>query len=250
MAEAADTNSGGGSGIESAQKSIVFDTGPIISLALNSLLWLLEPLKKSFGGRFCIPVAVKRELIDRPLQIKRFKFEALQVLSYMDRGVLEVIEDGQAERKTKYLMDLANSIFMGKNNPMQIVHYGEMQALAFATMMGSSAFVVDERTTRLLIEDPDRLKELMEHKLHTKISMDRKKLDEFRKETKGIRLIRSTELAIVAYELGLLDMYVPHLPNSKSELLDSVLWGIKLNGCSISEREIETIIKAETKGAK
>lgn len=229
------------------EKSIIFDAGPIISLAMNDLLIVLEPLKKRFGGRFLIPAFVKRELVDRPLQSKKFKFEAMRVLSLINKGVLEVIGEEKVSAMTKQLMDLANTSFSTKGGFMQIVHNGEMQALAAAVLMGSSAFVVDERTTRMLMESPDRLQDLMEHKLHTKISINRKNLGQFRKQTNSIKLIRSTELAIVAYDMGLLDTYLPSMQNPEKELLDGVLWGIKLNGCSISEREIETIIKVEGK---
>ena len=61
-------------------KSIVFDSGPIISFDLNNLLWLLVPLKREFNGKFYITSAVKRELVDKPLEIKKYKFEVRQCL--------------------------------------------------------------------------------------------------------------------------------------------------------------------------
>lgn len=231
-----------------AVKSIVFDTGPVISLAMNDLLWILEPLKKSLEGNFYIPPGVKRELIDRPIDIKRFKFEALRVLSYVSRNILQVIGNEQITAKTNYLMNAANRVFSARGNFIQIVHQGEMEALAAAIMLQSSAMVVDERTTRMLIENPGRLKDIMEHKLHTRLEMNKDALNDFMKEAKGMKLIRSTELAVVAYELGLLDKYLPEMENANKQLLDGVLWGIKLNGCSISDREIDTIIKVEMKG--
>ena len=42
-------------------RSIIFDTGPIISLVTNNMLWLLEPLKKQFKGEFYITKSVKKE---------------------------------------------------------------------------------------------------------------------------------------------------------------------------------------------
>jgi hypothetical protein len=35
------------------------------------------------------------------------------------------------------------------------------------------------------------------------------------------------------------------VPNPNRELLESVLWGVKLNGCAISEQEISELIKLE-----
>ena len=228
-------------------KSIMFDTGPIISLALNSLLHILPFLKKNLQGKLYISRAVKGELVDKPMNSKRFKFEAMRVLSYITKNTIEVVESEQITQKTKYLMNIANNTFMARGNPIQLVHYGEMEALAAAIILGSSAFVVDERTTRLLIENPDKLRRIMEHKLHTRIQVNKNSLNDFRKEVGEIKVIRSTELAVIAYKLGLLDRYLPKLPEPNKQLLDGVLWGIKLNGCSISQREIDTIVKVEAR---
>jgi hypothetical protein len=35
------------------------------------------------------------------------------------------------------------------------------------------------------------------------------------------------------------------LPTPKKTLLEGLLWGVKLNGCSVSEREIDEVIKIE-----
>ena len=59
-------------------KALVFDSGPIINLALNNMLWILKPLKEKFKGDFYITESVKRECIDRPLTSKKFKYEALE----------------------------------------------------------------------------------------------------------------------------------------------------------------------------
>lgn len=228
-------------------KSLVFDTGPVISLAMNGLLWVLGPLKKRFNGNFYITPAVKRELVDRPLAIKRFKFEALRVLSEIKSGTIEVYEGGNIVARAEKLLDIANHIYSAKGNWINIVHSGEIEALAAALSLNSSALVVDERTTRVLVENPKRLRDILGHKLHVNLEVNERNLAEFRSITKSVRIIRSTELVTVAYETGLLDRFLPEMPNPKKELLDSVLWGVKLNGCSISQREIETLIKIEAK---
>lgn len=60
-------------------------------------------------------------------------------------------------------------------------------------------------------------------------------------------MIRSVELVTIAYELGMLDKYLPNAPDPKKTLLDSVLWGVKLNGCAVSKHEIEQILRMEIK---
>lgn len=228
-------------------KSIVFDAGPIISLAINDLLWLLEPLKKRFKGDFLVSEAVKREVVDKPLTTKRFKFEALKVLHYIDNRTINIYNNKEMENKTKLLLELANNSFIACSQSINIVHYGEMSGIATCILNNSNTYVVDERTTRLLIENPNKLKNILRHTLHTGIKIDYNKLKEFQKLTRQIKVIRSVELVTIAYELGLLDKYLTNIPNPKQTLLESVLWGVKLNGCAISKREIEQIMKIETK---
>src|SRR3989338_11027993 len=92
-------------------RALVFYSGPVISLAMNNLLWLMEPLKKRFWGEFCIPEAVKLELVDEPLQTKKFKFEALQVQELISNRVLEGVEDASTKDETLSLLGIANSCF-------------------------------------------------------------------------------------------------------------------------------------------
>lgn len=224
-------------------RSLVFDTGPVISLTMNNLLWLIKELKKKFNGEFYIPQASKEELVDRPLATKRFEFEALQVLKIIKEGVFKVVGNEELEKKTQQILDLANSIFYAYNKNINIVHRAEMQGLALCINMKADAFVIDERTGRLLIEDYNSLKKILERKLHTKIKVDGKKLREFQKIAKGIKIIRSVELVTAAYELGLLKEYVLEIPDAKKKLLDSILWGVKLDGCAVSKDEIYEIIR-------
>ncbi|MBI4438837.1 hypothetical protein HY640_02810 [Candidatus Woesearchaeota archaeon] len=230
-------------------RSVVFDAGPVISLSMNNLLWLLEPLRKSFGGEFLIPEPVKEELVDRPLKIKRFEFEALQVQSEIDCGVFRVVNDTRVDALAKELYELANSCFSAKGSNISMLHFGEVYTLASVSVMGCEAAVVDERTTRELVESPEDIAKHMQAKLHTKVSIDYGRLDKLRSMVDGMRILRSVELVAVAFEMGLLDRYIDRCRNPTEEmrarLLDSVLWGVKLEGCAVSEKEIERIMSLE-----
>jgi len=74
-------------------KNLIFDSGPIISLAMARLLWILEPLKEKYGGKFYITPAVKRELVEHPLKIRRFEFEALQTYQLIKNNTLKIIDN-------------------------------------------------------------------------------------------------------------------------------------------------------------
>lgn len=224
---------------------ILLDAGPVISLTTNNLLWLLEPLGKAAKTPFSIVSSVKRELVDRPLMTKKFKFESLQVARLIEQGVLKVLDKTEFKSKALQLLDLANKVFWAQNAPIQIVQMGEMETLAAAALQGTNKVVMDERITRSLIESPEQLHHLMEARLHTRLHVDTGRLEEFRTQVRHIQLIRSAELAAVAYEKGLLNQFIVNIPNSKRELLESVLWGVKLSGCAISEQEINEIVQMQ-----
>ncbi len=231
-------------------KSLVFDTGVIISLSSNGLLWLLEPMRKKFKGQFVIPASVKREIIDMPLQSLRFKLEAMQVLSEVAKGNIKLY-NGQDISEVNWLLKLANSLFKAKSSYIQIMHPGEIGAIVLAKRLKAGALLIDERTTRVLLEDPMRMRDLLQSKLHTKVDVDFGNLEKFKEYTKGINVIRSVEFCVVAYELGLFDEYA--LPSEtkyvqgelKRKLLEGIIWGLKLRGCSMSDEEVADYLELE-----
>ena len=209
---------------------------------MNNLLWLLEPLKRISNANFYITDLVKKELVDTPLnKTKRFKFEALQVLHYIENGTLEIIETDKA--KTEKLLSIANNCFKAYGHGMSLLHDAEVSAIALYLQKNADAFVVDEKTTRLLIENPNKLHNILKHNLHTNVEENKYNIRQFRDITKSVKMIRSVELATIAYEKGLLERYLTQIPEAKKTLLESVLWGVKLNGCAVSKREIEQILK-------
>ena len=226
-------------------KSLFFDAGPVISLSTTNLLWILPRLKQEFGGNFYIASSVRRELIDVPFHSKKFKFEAMQVMKSVNDGILEIVPYEKTISLKNELLFLANNSFFAQGSPLHIVHDGEIETIAGAVLEGSNAVVIDERTTRLLIENWKSLQFLLHKKLHTRIDVNLANLRKFLEQTKAVKIIRSSEIAVVAYEKGILDDYLPRVKEPKRELLDGVLWGIKLNGCAISKEEIEKIVRTE-----
>lgn len=226
-------------------RSIVFDSGPIISLAMNNLLWILEPLKKKFKGEFFIPTYVKQEVVERPLQTKIFKFEALQVEELIRKGVFKVVYNNEINSLADHLLNLSNNAFEAQGTPVNIIQAGEVQAIAAAVFFDSNAVVIDERITRLMLENPQALENMMANRLHTRLKTNQKNISSFIMHSKGIKVIRSVELVTMAYEMGILDKYIPEDEEGRKMLLDGLLWGVKLKGCSVSNSEIERIMKLE-----
>jgi predicted nucleic acid-binding protein len=226
-------------------KALVFDAGPIISLTTNNLLFLLERLKQKFKGQFIVVGGVKRELVDKPLQTRRFKLEALQVQSLIEKKTLTVLEEEKIRSLANKLLDLANNILFAHNHAINIVQRGEIESIACALLYEADAVVADERITRTLIENPEGLQRLLEKRLHQPLRLNKAALHQFLELTRHIRIIRSIELITIAFEMGLMNELVVGIPNARRELLESALWGAKMNGCSVSEEEINKIIKMQ-----
>lgn len=226
-------------------KSLVFDTGPLITLALNNLLWTLKPLKEKFGGEFYITESVKKECVDKPLQSKKFRFEAIQMLRLIESQVLDVYRNSRQKQETQRLLALANSLFRVHGNCVKNVQFAEIETIATAISLESEAVVIDEFITRMLVENPDAVRQRMERKLHETVEADAENVREFTRTVHNINVIRSFELVAVAFEQDLFREYYLNIRNPRRTLLEGLLWALKLSGCSVSEDEIAELIKLE-----
>jgi hypothetical protein len=201
----------------------------------------LRKLKGIFKGSFLITEQVKFEVIDKPLKIKAFELEALNVQQLLEENFLEMAEsygvsNSSISKKTEEIMNIANGIFMNSNNKLNIMQLGEASCLALSRILSEKGIeniiVIDERTTRMLVEKPENLKELLERKLHTNITLIKKDFSYF----KGFKIIRSVELMYVSWKKNLIDI-------KKGNVLDALLYALKFKGCSVSDDEIEEIKK-------
>jgi hypothetical protein len=219
---------------------LIFDAGSLISLTMNGLLPILEKLKQGYDGEFIITPAVKREVIDRPLKIKKYSLEGVKMKDFLDRGVLKlsskIVNDGVLDKETKRLLRIANSSFRVEKTREKItlIQEGEASCLAFANLCKcKNAIAIDERTTRMITEAPESLRKLFEKKLSKPIRFDEGSLTEFKK----FRFIRSAEVLYMAYKKNLFALKKGRV------LLESLLYGVKFKGCAISSKEIDEIKK-------
>jgi hypothetical protein len=225
-----------------SKKIIIFDAGVLISLSMNGLLDVIKNLKREFNGNFIITEDVKRELVDFPIQRKQFELEALRVRSLIDEGILELpdkigIDNKIIKNKSEEIMNMTNNIFASHKKPLNIIHSGESSCLALSKMLFDKGIenilAIDERTTRILIEKPQNLKELLEKKMHIRIDLKKNSFDYF----KNFKVIRSAEIIYIAWKKEIVDIKDGDL------LLDALLYAVKLKGCAISSEEIEEIKK-------
>ena len=71
------------------KKYLIFDAGPLINFSMNGLVDILEKLQKEFKGEFLITKEVKEEIIDNPLNIKKFELEALRLETLFKKGIIK-----------------------------------------------------------------------------------------------------------------------------------------------------------------
>lgn len=221
------------------EKAIVFDSSTLVSFAMNGLFEELKSLKKIFKGKFIITKEVKEEIVNKPLTIKRFELEALKLEELIQEKILELpsslgVEDKKITEKTTELMKIANNSFISQGVGIKLIDIGETSCVALSQILIDkkiqNILAVDERTTRMLSENPETLKSIMEKRLHTKINIKNENLKIF----KNLRFIRSVELIYLAHKKGLLTI-------KSKNALDALLYALKFKGCSVSEDEIEQI---------
>lgn len=223
------------------QKAIIFDSSSLISLVMNGLFPEFKELKKIFNGKFLITESVKKEIIDKPLTIKKFKLEALKNKELLDTKILEMpsslslnLSSEKILKQANEIMKIANSTFHGRGKDISLLSLGETSCLALSKILDEKAIknviAIDERTTRMLAERPENLHELLEKRLHTKLDYKKSNFQFF----KGFKFIRSAELMYVAYKKKLIRL-------KNHEVLDALLYAVKFKGCAISGDEIREI---------
>ena len=222
-------------------KVLIFDSGTIINLSMNGLLYILEELKKKFDGKFIITEAVKQEIFDRPYNIPRFELEALEIKKLIDLKVLEPpetlgIKESLLKNKINQLMNAANNAVEAEGKRITIVSEAEISCLSLSSELENrkieNLIAIDERTTRILSEKPENLEKIMTKKLNKKVKIDFGALKIF----SNFKFIRSSEIGYVAYKTGVLRV-------SGAKALEAVLYATKYKGAAISFEEIEQLKK-------
>ncbi len=222
-------------------KIIIFDASTLISFAMNGLLPELKELRKIFKGKFIVTNDVKKEIIDKPMAIKRFELEALKLKQLLDEKILDLpfslgIDEAEISKKSNEILGIANKTFFSAEKDIHLIDSGEASCLALSKILSEknvkNVIAIDERTTRMLGEKPENLKKLLRKKLHTKINSKRENFKFFQ----GFRFIRSAELVYVAYKKNLVKL-------KNGLVLDALLYAMKFKGCAISGNEIEEIKK-------
>ncbi len=217
-------------------KTIVCDSSSLISLGDNCYLNLLPFFKEKHGIKFVIPESIHKEIYRRPYRTKRFKLKAIKMKEMIDQGYLEVIDSQTVKDYAERFSKLANSLLTSGGHEIEIIHQGEIETIALTKHLGARNLMIDERTTRLLIENTAMLRDYLSSQVEKKIEIDRKKKGKIKMETQDINVIRSSELIALAYEEG-------YFKNKKQDILEASLYALKYAGCAIKHEEINDYLK-------
>lgn len=212
---------------------LVFDAGPLISLSKTCLLGVLDYI----DAEFLITPAVYREVYLHPVRKKMYAWSARLIENYIGKKIkirgLSAAEISLVEE----LDGLLNSAFYTSRGPIKILHPGELEAAVLASR-ADKVLVMDERTLRLVIEDPDLLRRRLSRKIHSWVKVDKRRLEEGRQIIKDIFVVRSADIVAYAYEKG----FLRWMKNDR-EVLRSALYALKYGGCALSEGEIELFMR-------
>ncbi|MDD2655818.1 MAG: hypothetical protein PHQ80_04085 [Candidatus ainarchaeum sp.] len=223
-----------------AERDIVCDSSAIISLTDACLAHVFYFLKEKTGAKFLVPKSVVQECVEKPLHIpnKDYRFSALKIKDMINDGILETV-DADVSRRMAELEKVGNTIFFARGRPLRLIHAGEVEMMALAEELEIPNVLMDERTTRLLIEAPLNLKEHLAKELHVNIMVNNGSLQKMQELTDGMGVIRSTEALIVAYGMG----FLKHFDEIEKDVAEAALYRLKSAGCAISFKEIDEYMK-------
>lgn len=224
------------------KREIICDSSALISLTDSCLIRSLLFLAKKFGFSFIITDTIEYESVIHPLSLatKTYAFSALKIKSTIQNNILvKIRSDSSIIQKQNEILSFSNNIFFAQGRPISLIHPGEAEMLALANELNITHLLMDERTTRLLIEAPFKIKDHFEEEFNTTIMVNRDNLEKFNNIVKGIEVFRSTEIITLAYLNGYFDEY----NKLKKEIYSAALYHLKYSGCSIRYDEIEELIK-------
>jgi predicted nucleic acid-binding protein len=218
------------------KKYILCDSSSLISLSDSCLDSLLYFFRDNFSVKFIIPKSVEYESVTRPLSMrtKIYCFSAIRIQDMINDGVIEVIE-ADTETETKKLMELGNGIFYAHGKPLKLLHLGETEMIALAKKLEVDSLLMDERTTRVLLEHPVSLAKHFQSEFHTNIMVNREKLSGFSERAGKMDIIRSTELVYIGAQQGFFNPF----GKLESQAAEAALYKLKYSGCAVSFKELK-----------
>jgi len=233
-------------------QSIVCDASSLISLTDSCFVHVVYFLKKKYRGKFIIPPSVERECVEQPLHMKNYALHAIRLKRAIAEGMIDVVDakpeqtaarggahSPEANREAEEIKFAANNMFYANGTPIRLLHAGEADVLSLALEIGVDNLLMDERTCRMLCEDPESLRQHLEHELGKPVTVNEGHMAQFSRATKSLRFFRSSELILLAYEKG----YFADYGELERDAVEASLYKLKYAGCAIGFGEIGDYVR-------
>lgn len=189
---------------------------------------------------FIIPQSVYYESVERPLKIKRFELNAIRIKNAVESGYLEIAKTNtQIKNMMNELSTITANICKADGRTITLINKGEAETLALMKEINSRILLIDERTTRMIIEEPQNVMSFLQHRHKCKITLNKGRMDEFKNFFVNINVIRSVELIALAYENGAFGMQM----KKSKQALEAALFSAKYGGCAVSAKEIKDYLE-------
>lgn len=214
--------------------SFVMDSSALISLVETCNSGCIEFLSKQ-GAVFFITQTVKNEVITNPMQIRKFQLSALRLKKLLTENQIKIFHSKSLTHDKNKVLYLANSLLYANGKPLKVLHEGEAECLAAFSSAKMDCLVIDEKTTRLLIENPFRLRDVLQTEYAQEISLNNRNLDSFKEFTKNIIVARSSEIIAAAAKRGFFKAF----HDDEENAFHAATQALREAGCSLSDSEIE-----------
>ncbi len=219
---------------------VVVDSSSLITISDNCIMKIVKNVAEREKISFIIPEAVYVESVENPLHIKRYELNAIRIRDAVDEGYLKVAKSTPVTREwMERLGKISASIANPSGTQLRLLQWGEAETLGLLKQLDSKILMIDERTTRLLIENPAALAGILSRRHNRKVMINGEKVRWFSENFRDINVIRSVELIALAYEDGAMHSEL----HTSKQALQAALYAAKYSGCAVSEDEIEEYLK-------
>lgn len=213
---------------------VVCDSSTLISLTATCNVDALAFLKAETGVRFVATPGVYSECVDVPLNIRKYESSAVKIRKAFRDGVVEEQQPGGLMDDARAIMQAGNSLFTVSGKPLELIQEGEVECLALLLKNDTNYLAIDEKTLRLLIEDPLALRKRLQEEYAERVVVDEARLEEWRKRARGILVVRSTEVLAQAAKKG----YFAKYGEDAGLAFKAAIYSLRQAGCSLTEQEI------------
>jgi hypothetical protein len=170
--------------------------------------------------------------------MRNYALHAIRLKRAISEGMVDVVcpKDGKRAEEVRFS---ANNLFYADGTPIKLLHAGESDVISLALEIGVDNLLMDERTARMLVEDPESLRGHLEHELGRQVTVNEENMSAFSRATKRLRFFRSSELLLLAYEKG----YFADYGNLELDAVEASLYKLKYAGCAIGFGEIGRYVR-------